>query len=145
MLILGRVDILPSLSQVPVIPLSTQARSLRWEVILLTHDGLPNDCVLKPEWTRIVERRHIGPLIATLDVGRWREGARGAARCTRLRAIAHLMSPPAPPSRCPAALLTSPNVIGPRKQDIAHRGCTSNVFGVACTFLAKNQLGPTGG
>jgi mRNA interferase MazF len=72
-LILGREDILPSLSQVPVIPLSTQTRSLDWEVALSTRDGLPNDCVLKPEWIRIVERRHIGPLIATLTEAHWPE------------------------------------------------------------------------
>jgi mRNA interferase MazF len=33
-LVLGREDVLPSLSQVPVIPLSTQARGLSWEVAL---------------------------------------------------------------------------------------------------------------
>jgi mRNA-degrading endonuclease toxin of MazEF toxin-antitoxin module len=37
-LVLGRPDILPSLSQVPVIPLSTQARSLAWEVALTEAD-----------------------------------------------------------------------------------------------------------
>jgi hypothetical protein len=41
-LVLGRPDILPSLSQVPVIPLSTQARGLAWEVPLT--DGVPT-CV----------------------------------------------------------------------------------------------------
>jgi mRNA interferase MazF len=33
-LVLGRDDVLPSLSQVPVIPLSTQTRGLAWEVAL---------------------------------------------------------------------------------------------------------------
>lgn len=72
-LILGRSDVLPSLSQVPVIPLSTQARALTWEVALSTEDGLPSPCVLKPEWIRIVERRHLGPLIAVLAESRWAE------------------------------------------------------------------------
>jgi hypothetical protein len=48
-LVLGRSDVLPSLSQVPVIPLSTQARALAWEVPLSMDDGLPSPCVLKPE------------------------------------------------------------------------------------------------
>lgn len=48
-LVLGREDILPSLSQIPVIPLSTQVRSLPWEVVLTTEEGLPSPCVLKPE------------------------------------------------------------------------------------------------
>jgi mRNA interferase MazF len=65
-LVLGRADILPSLSQVPVIPLSTQVRGLAWEVPLGPEDGLPSPCVLKPEWIRIVERTYLGPLIATL-------------------------------------------------------------------------------
>jgi mRNA-degrading endonuclease toxin of MazEF toxin-antitoxin module len=42
-------------------------------VRLSTNDGLPAECVLKPEWIRIVERRHIGSLIATLPDDRWSE------------------------------------------------------------------------
>ena len=70
-LVLGRDDVLPSLSQVPVIPLSTQARGLRWEVALSEADGLPSPCVLKVEWIRIVDRGHLGPLIANLPEQRW--------------------------------------------------------------------------
>jgi mRNA interferase MazF len=66
-LVLGRPDVLPSLSQIPVIPLSTQVRGLPWEVPLGPEDGLPSPCVLKPEWIRIVERSHLGPLIVHLN------------------------------------------------------------------------------
>jgi len=69
-LVLGNDDALPSLAQVPVIPLSTQARGLRWEVPLTTEDGLP---ALKPEWIRSVDRALVGPLIATLPDERWPE------------------------------------------------------------------------
>jgi mRNA interferase MazF len=72
-LVLGRDDVLPSLSQVPVIPLSTQARGLRWEVPLSTADGLPSECVLKPEWIKAVDRASIGPWIATFPTARWSE------------------------------------------------------------------------
>jgi mRNA interferase MazF len=72
-LVLGRPEILPSLSQVPVIPLSTQVRGLRWEVSLGTADGLPSACVLKPEWIRIVERAWLGPLVARFPEARWGE------------------------------------------------------------------------
>lgn len=65
-LVLGRADILPVLSQVPVIPISTQIRGLSWEVPLGPEDGLPSVCVLKPEWIRIVERSYLGPLITQL-------------------------------------------------------------------------------
>ena len=70
-LVLGRPDVLPSLSQVPILPLSTQARSLSWEVSLTEADGLPTACVIKPEWIRIVDRAYIGPYIATLPETRW--------------------------------------------------------------------------
>lgn len=70
-LVLGRADLLPSLSQVPVIPLSTQTRGLPWEIQLTTADGLPSFCVLKPEWIRIVERQHVGPFIAALPEEKW--------------------------------------------------------------------------
>lgn len=72
-LVLGRPDVLPSLNQVPILPLSTQARRLPWEVILTEADGLPTSCVVKPEWVRIVERAYLGPWIATLPEARWPE------------------------------------------------------------------------
>jgi hypothetical protein len=61
-LVLERLDVLPSLSQVPVIPISTQIRGLLWEVLLGPEDGLPSACLLKPEWIRIVERHSIKQL-----------------------------------------------------------------------------------
>jgi mRNA-degrading endonuclease toxin of MazEF toxin-antitoxin module len=72
-LVLGRSDALDSLSQIPVIPLSTQARGLPWEVALTEADGLPSASVLKPEWIRIVERRYLGPRIAGFPEPRWNE------------------------------------------------------------------------
>jgi mRNA interferase MazF len=71
--VLGKRDLLPVLSQVPVIPLSTQARSLAWEVPLSQQDGLPSACVLKPEWIRTVEPSLLGPLIARFPADRWPE------------------------------------------------------------------------
>lgn len=70
-LVLGRADVLSSLAQVPVIPLSTQSRGLPWEVPLGPDEGLPAACVLKPEWIRVVDRAQVGPLIATLPDGYW--------------------------------------------------------------------------
>ena len=70
-LVLGHPDVVDSLSQVPVIPLSTQARGLRWEVSLGESDGLLNPSVLKVEWIRTVDRVHLGPLIASLPESRW--------------------------------------------------------------------------
>ena len=70
-LVVGRDDVLPSLSQVTVIPLSTVARGLRWEVPLGPDDGLPSACVLKPEWIRTVDRTYLGPLLAQLPEHHW--------------------------------------------------------------------------
>ena len=72
-LVLGRDDVLPMLTQIPVIPLSTQIRGLRWEVRLSTSDGIPTECVLKPEWIKTVDRGALGPWIATFPAARWNE------------------------------------------------------------------------
>jgi len=72
-LILGRDDLLPSLSLVPVIPLSTQVRGLAWEVVLSLEDGVPSVCVLKPEWIRAVERAKLGGHICSLPEERMQE------------------------------------------------------------------------
>lgn len=71
--VLGRDEVLPSLAQIPVIPLSSQIRGLSWEVTLSPEDGLPTSCVLKPEWVRSVERSLLGPWIASFPESRWSE------------------------------------------------------------------------
>jgi mRNA-degrading endonuclease toxin of MazEF toxin-antitoxin module len=71
--VLGREELLPALSQVPVIPLSTQMRGVSWEVRLAPADGVPEACVLKPEWIRSVERSLLGPWIASFPEQRWDE------------------------------------------------------------------------
>jgi mRNA interferase MazF len=70
-LVLGRDDVLPALSLIPVIPLSTQVRGLSWEVELGPDDGMLSPCVLKPEWIRAVDRSLLGPRIAGLPPARW--------------------------------------------------------------------------
>ena len=72
-LVLGRDDLLPSLSLIPVIPLSTQIRGLPWEVRLDVAEGVPSPCVLKVEWVRTVERTALGPLLARFPAERWSE------------------------------------------------------------------------
>jgi len=72
-LVLGRNDVLPALAQVPVIPLSTHIRGLRWEVRLSATEGLPGECVLEPEWIKAVDRVSLGPWIAAFPDARWNE------------------------------------------------------------------------
>lgn len=85
-LVLGREDVLPSLSQIPVIPLSTQIRGFSWEVSLTSEDGVLETCVLKPEWIRTVERSVLGPWIATFPSHRWSEVGRALLDVLGLRA-----------------------------------------------------------
>jgi mRNA-degrading endonuclease toxin of MazEF toxin-antitoxin module len=51
-LALGRNEALPALTQVPVIPISTQIRGLRWEVRLSIADGLPVNACSSPNGSR---------------------------------------------------------------------------------------------
>jgi hypothetical protein len=64
---------IPSMSQVPVTPLTTQARSLPWGVALTEAYGVPCRCVVKAEWIGIVERGYLDAWIRTLREGRWPE------------------------------------------------------------------------
>lgn len=71
--VLGLESALPSLNQIPVIPISSEIRGLPWEVLLSADDGLLYSCVLKPEWIRSVERSLLGPWIAAFPTQRWPE------------------------------------------------------------------------
>jgi mRNA interferase MazF len=70
-IVLGRPEIISSLSQIPVVPLSTHVRGVPWEVVLDKQDGLKSRCAAKPEWVKTVDRATLGPWIATLPATRW--------------------------------------------------------------------------
>jgi mRNA interferase MazF len=70
-LVLGRRASFASLSQVVVIPISSQIRGLPWEVVLDVGDGVPGRCTLKPEWIRAVQRGVLEARIATFPENRW--------------------------------------------------------------------------
>jgi mRNA interferase MazF len=72
-IVLGPSTAIESLSEIPVVPLSTQVRGLAWEVKLTEADGLPKDCVAKPEWVRAVDRTLLGARICTFPEPRWEE------------------------------------------------------------------------
>jgi mRNA interferase MazF len=72
-LVVGSTEVVRSMGQVPVIPLTTQGRGLPWEVALSESEGLPSACFLKPEWIQTVDRGLLGPWIAGLPVHRWSE------------------------------------------------------------------------
>ena len=72
-LVLGRDSLLRSVSELPVIPFSTQIRGLPWEVVLNPNEGLGVASVLKPEWIRSVTARDLGPWICSFPALRWEE------------------------------------------------------------------------
>jgi mRNA interferase MazF len=72
-LVLGDASTLSHWSRIPVVPISTQARSLPWEIPLSPMDGLAAVSVLKPDWIQSVERKLLGPWIASLSEHRWPE------------------------------------------------------------------------
>lgn len=71
-LVLGRPDVLPSLSQIPVIPISTQTRGLPWEVLVGPHDGLASPrCACSSQSGSAAWSGHTwGPLSAQLGADR---------------------------------------------------------------------------
>jgi mRNA interferase MazF len=86
--ILGGDRLLPFLNQVPVIPLSTQIRGLPWEVMLSPEEGLPSQCVLKPEWIQSVPRLLLEDhLIARFPETRWGEVRSALLRALGLEAV----------------------------------------------------------
>ena len=72
-LVVARPELLPSLSLVPVIPISTQIRGLSHKVVFDETDWLGKRSALKPEWIRAVSAASLGPLIASLAEDRWSE------------------------------------------------------------------------
>jgi mRNA interferase MazF len=72
-LVVARPQLLPSLSLVPVIPISTQIRGLTHEVVFDETDWLGKRSALKPEWIRAVSPASLGPFIASLAEDRWPE------------------------------------------------------------------------
>ena len=72
-LVVARPELLPSLSLVPVIPISTQIRGLPHEVLFDEADRLRERSTLKPEWIRAVSPACLGPFIASLAEHRWSE------------------------------------------------------------------------
>ncbi len=72
-LVLGHDSLLRSSGEVPVIPFSTQARGLPWEVAVAPDEGLRVASVLKPEWIRSVPVGDIGPWICRFPAHRWYE------------------------------------------------------------------------
>jgi len=64
-LVLGRDSLLRSVSDLPVIPFSTQIRGLPWEVVLRPDEGLGVAATLKPEWIRSVATQDLGPWICS--------------------------------------------------------------------------------
>ncbi|HKQ69720.1 MAG TPA: type II toxin-antitoxin system PemK/MazF family toxin [Polyangiaceae bacterium] len=71
--VLGRPEVMGALSQIVVIPCTTNVRDLPWDVVLDERDGLAVRCTLRVEWIRAVARLELGARIATFPESRWSE------------------------------------------------------------------------
>jgi mRNA interferase MazF len=71
--VLGRPEVMATLSQIVVVPCTTTIRGLPWEVVLDDRDGMAVRCTLRVEWIRAVARLELGARIATFPESRWPE------------------------------------------------------------------------
>jgi mRNA interferase MazF len=71
--VLGRPEMMAALSQIVVVPFTTNIRGLPWEVVLDERDGLAVRCTLRVEWIRAVARSELGARITAFPDARWPE------------------------------------------------------------------------
>ncbi len=72
-LILTRKEVIDSLNEVIVVPVTHTIRGLATEVLLSGEDGMPTVCVLNFDHIGLAQRSRIGQLLAVLPQNRWRE------------------------------------------------------------------------
>jgi len=71
--VLGRPEVMESLSQLVVVPCTTVIRGLPWEVILDERDGMVVRCTLRVAWIRAVARQELGACITRFPESRFEE------------------------------------------------------------------------
>jgi mRNA interferase MazF len=76
-LILTRNEVIESLNEIIVVPITRTLRGLATEVVLTADDGMPVVCALNFDHVALAQRQRIGALICNLPEERWTE-VRGA-------------------------------------------------------------------
>lgn len=71
--VLTRDSALDFLGEVTVAPITTTVRDIPSEVFLTESDGMPKACAVNLDHIQTVSRARLGPLIATLPLGKMAE------------------------------------------------------------------------
>ncbi len=72
-LILTRDEVIDSLNEIIVVPVTRTIRGLTTEVVLRPDDGMPVTCALNFDHISLAQRDHIGSVICSLAESRWTE------------------------------------------------------------------------
>jgi mRNA interferase MazF len=72
-LILSRDSAIEFLGEVTVAPVTSTIREIPSEVRLTPADGMPRDCAVNLDHVQTVTRAKVGPLIATVSLGKMSE------------------------------------------------------------------------
>ena len=84
-LILTRNAIIPSLGEVTVAPVTTNARDIPSEVALSVEHGLPRDCVVNCDHLQTVQKARLGATLASLPAEKMRQVSRAVLFALDLR------------------------------------------------------------
>jgi mRNA interferase MazF len=71
--ILTRDSIIPYIGEVTVAPVTSTVRDIPSEVLLGRADGMPRDCAINCDHLQTVAQSKIGPLVASLSLGKMHE------------------------------------------------------------------------
>jgi mRNA interferase MazF len=72
-MILTRSEVIESVNELIVVPVTRTIRGLSTEVVLTQEDGMPVTCALNFDLVSFAQQDRIGPLIAELPKTRWQE------------------------------------------------------------------------
>jgi mRNA interferase MazF len=72
-LVLTRDDVMDSLNEIIVAPVTRTIRGLTSEVVLTPDDGMPTSCALNFDHVALAQRDRMGAALCTLPVTRWPE------------------------------------------------------------------------
>jgi mRNA interferase MazF len=72
-LILTRSDVVLTLNELIVVPVTRTIRGLATEVILNEDDGMPTTCALNFDHVSLAQQDRLGAALCSLPEGRWQE------------------------------------------------------------------------
>ena len=72
-LILTRDDLIDSLNEIIVAPITRTIRGLTREIVLTPEDGMPVPCAINFDHVSLAQRDRLGTLICTFPESRWDE------------------------------------------------------------------------